>query len=85
MVNMAENMADQSCLDDGLPPRGVPDIVRFAELYPAVPLRTLVIEVLHAQHAVAVGADDRDQIVAGLVAARLRAYSEQVHGDDVTR
>jgi hypothetical protein len=74
---MATDYVDAPVWDDE-PFSGDPsEVMRLAELFPTVPLRTLVRELLHAQAAIATGSRDRDAIVAQTVAARLAAH----HGD----
>jgi hypothetical protein len=73
-IDVSEDIADEPDLDGDLPPRDVALAMRFAEMYPAVPLRTLFIELRHADVAVPVGADDRSEIITRLVHARLGAY-----------
>jgi hypothetical protein len=74
---MATDHVDQSAWNAEPLPGDVPEVMRFAELYPAIPLRTLVEEVLHAQSAVAVGAPGRTEIVDQIVTTRLASYRDE--------
>jgi hypothetical protein len=57
--------------------------MRFAELYPSVPLQSLVREVLHAQNAVARNAANRAETVDQMVTIRLAGYdSATLNGGD---
>jgi hypothetical protein len=74
LTDVAENIVEQSALRCRLSRPAVPDILHFAELYPEVAVRTLMIEVIHAQRAIPAGADDRREIVATVIASRLDGY-----------
>jgi hypothetical protein len=69
---VAEDVVDGVRPDAESSSRDVPEIMRFAELYPSVALQTVVSEVVHAQDAVPSNAADRNDVIAGIVAARLQ-------------
>jgi hypothetical protein len=71
---VSEDLVDAPGLDDGWSSSDVSELMRFAELYPEVPLHTLVNEVRHAGSAVPSGADDRSEIIGRMVRARLSEY-----------
>jgi hypothetical protein len=74
---VSEDLVDAPGLDDGSSSPDLSMIMRFAELYPAIPLQSVVGEVRHADRSVPVGADDRSEVIARVVEARLAGYSVQ--------
>jgi hypothetical protein len=76
--HVSEDLVDAPSLNDGRSPSGVEAIMGFADLYPTVPLQTLVNEVRHADSAVPLGADDRNEVIAWLVKSRLGDYNGQL-------
>jgi hypothetical protein len=75
---VSEDLVDSPGLDDGSSPRDISMIMRFAELYPMIPLQSVVGEVRHADSSVPLSADLRTEVIARLVEARLAGYSVQV-------
>lgn len=61
----------------------VPEVMRFAEMFPTVPLQTLVREVIHAQNSVSVATRDRTEIINRMVTTRLELYYADRLPDDI--
>jgi hypothetical protein len=73
---VSEDLIDRLRADDDNHPVDVSEIMRLAELYPAIPLQSVIREVLHAQQAVAHDAEKRAEIVAQMVTTRLASHAD---------
>jgi hypothetical protein len=75
---LMERLDEPAHHDEPLP-ADVPEVMRFAELYPGIAFGAAGKEVLQAQSAVALGAHDRIEIINRMVTARLASYDGEGH------